>query len=195
MEYRKISELKKLDNNPRTIKKRDMDILIQSIKDNPDYFEARPLVLSDRTGELVIIGGNQRYEAAKAAGLKKVPTHLIPNLTEEREHEIIIRDNVNNGEWNWDELANWGDELTAWGINLPLYEEQDDLTINREGSLASSLNNEDLRDSMSVVLTFDKAGFVEFMTYANYFKSSYGLDTVTEAIVEAVKEQYENSIR
>jgi ParB-like chromosome segregation protein Spo0J len=65
MQYRKLTELKKLDNNPRTIKKQDMDKLVESIKNNQDYFEARPLILSNRTGELVILGGNQRYEAAK----------------------------------------------------------------------------------------------------------------------------------
>lgn len=87
MQYRKLKELKKLANNPRTIEGEDFEQLCKSIKDNADYFEARPLILSDRTGELVIIGGNQRYEAAKHIGLDKAPTHLIENLTEEREKE------------------------------------------------------------------------------------------------------------
>lgn len=119
MKYRKLSELKKLDNNPRVIKKDQMEVLVTSIKNNPDYFEARPLILSNRTGELVILGGNQRYEAAKILGLEKVPTHLIENLTEEREQEIIIRDNVSNGEWDWDILANeWEqDKLEDWGLD------------------------------------------------------------------------------
>lgn len=58
-----------------------------------------------------------------------------------------------------------------------------------------ALTDTELRDSMSVSLTFDKASFVEFMTYANYFREKYGVDTVTDAIVQAVKDQYENSIR
>lgn len=98
--YRKLVDLRKLPNNPRTIKKADMERLKKSIKDNPDYFEARPLILSDRTGELVILAGNQRYEAAKALGMDEVPTFLIEGLTEEREREIIIRDNVSNGGWD-----------------------------------------------------------------------------------------------
>lgn len=119
IEYRKLTELKKLPGNPRTIKKKDMDTLKQSVKDNPDYFEARPLILSNRTGELVILAGNQRYEAAKALGMDKVPTMLLEGLTEEREREIIIRDNVNNGEWDYDILANeWDmDDLTKWGVD------------------------------------------------------------------------------
>lgn len=118
VEYRAIADLKELPGNPRTIKKDQFEKLKQSIKDNADYFEARPIILSDRTGELVILAGNQRYKAAKAIGLKEVPTILLPNLTEEREKEIIIRDNVENGDWDWDILANEWDEnkLSEWGV-------------------------------------------------------------------------------
>lgn len=116
--YRKLVDLKKLPNNPRTIKKDDMARLKQSIKDNPDYFEARPIILSNRTGELVILAGNQRYEAAKALKMDEVPTFLLEGLTEAREREIIIRDNVSNGDWDMDALANeWDiDLLQEWGV-------------------------------------------------------------------------------
>lgn len=118
--YRKLTELKKLPNNPRTIKKDDMERLKQSIKDNPDYFEARPIILSNRTGDLVILAGNQRYEAAKALKMDEVPTFLLEGLTEAREREIIIRDNVSNGDWDMDALANEWDtqELTDWGVDI-----------------------------------------------------------------------------
>ena len=121
VEYRPIKNLKELPGNPRTIKKDQFEKLKQSIKDNADYFEARPIILSDRTGELVILAGNQRYKAAKALGLKEVPTILLPNLTEKREKEIIIRDNVSNGDWDWDALANGWDAsmLDSWGVDLP----------------------------------------------------------------------------
>lgn len=110
VEYRKLAELHELPGNPRTIKKDQFERLKKSIQDNPDYFEARPLILSDRTGELIILAGNQRYKAAKALGLAEVPTVLLPNLSEEREKEIIIRDNVENGEWDMDILTNEWDE-------------------------------------------------------------------------------------
>jgi hypothetical protein len=130
VKYRNLSELHKLEDNPRTIDKDSFDSLCQSIKDNPDYFEARPLILSNRTGKLVILGGNQRYEAAKKLGLEKVPTHLIEGLTEEREEEITIRDNVNNGDWDWDKLANRYDyeKLDEWGVEVPELEEKEDDT-------------------------------------------------------------------
>ena len=57
--YRKLSELHELPGNPRTIKKDQFEKLKKSIKDNADYFEARPIILSNRTGKLVIIAGRQ----------------------------------------------------------------------------------------------------------------------------------------
>jgi len=120
-EYRKIKTLKKLPGNPRIIKDAQFKTLCNSIKENPDYFEARPLILSNRTGELIIIAGNQRYEAAKHIGLTEAPCFLLEGLTEEREREIIIRDNVANGAWDFDALANgWADlPLADWGVELP----------------------------------------------------------------------------
>lgn len=118
--YRKLAELKELPNNPRKITKEALETLKKSIKHNPDYFEARPIILSDRTGELVIIAGNQRYKAAKELGLDQVPTVTLKHLTEEREREIIIRDNVNNGDWNIEILEkDWEiKELYDWGVPL-----------------------------------------------------------------------------
>lgn len=115
--YRPLYTLHKLEDNPRSITPEQLSKLKESIQRNPDYFEARPLILSDRTGELVIIAGNQRYDACAALGMESAPTVLIPNLTEEREREIIIRDNVNNGQWDVNKLLDWDcNELLDWGI-------------------------------------------------------------------------------
>ena len=120
VEYRALSEIKPLDNNPRYIKTDDFERLCASVQNNADYFECRPIILSDRTGELVIIAGNQRYKAAQKVGLKEVPTILLHGLTEAKEKEIVIRDNVQNGKWDYDILASgaWGEveELADWGV-------------------------------------------------------------------------------
>lgn len=133
VEYRPIKDLKELPGNPRTIKKDQFEKLKKSIQDNADYFEARPIILSNRTGENIILAGNQRYKAAKAIGLDAVPTILLEGLTEKREKEIIIRDNVENGDWDMDILANeWNPaELEEWGVDVPevkLPEDQDAVT-------------------------------------------------------------------
>lgn len=129
MIYRQTETLKKLENNPRSITEKQLQKLKESIQRNPDYFEARPIILSDRTGELVIIAGNQRYDACVQLGIKEVPTVLISNLTEEREREIIIRDNVNNGEWDMARLFEWDcKELMEWGLDGISFPELDDFS-------------------------------------------------------------------
>ena len=121
MQYRKLTGMKKLAGNPRIIRDAQFKTLCDSIRDNPKYFEARPLILSDRTGELVIIAGNQRFEAAKTVKLKKAPTFLIQGLTEAQEREITIRDNVSAGEWDMTMLrGSWADlPLLEWGVDVP----------------------------------------------------------------------------
>lgn len=62
--FRKISELVPLKENPRTITSKDLDKLVDSIRIN-GFWEHRPVVLSDRTGKMVVLAGNQRLKAAK----------------------------------------------------------------------------------------------------------------------------------
>lgn len=136
-QLRQIDSLTKLEGNPRKITDTDLARLVQSIRDNGEYFNARPLILSDRTGELVIIAGNQRYEAAKFLEMDVVPTYLLSGLTEQKEKEIIVRDNISNGAFDNDILYNeWNiDDLKDWGLDLsfPEVEEeaQDNTPIDR----------------------------------------------------------------
>ena len=160
VEYRAIADLKELPGNPRTIKKDQFEKLKQSIKDNADYFEARPIILSDRTGELVILAGNQRYKAAKAIGLKEVPTILLANLTEEREKEIIIRDNVENGDWDWDALFNeWDtDKLQEWGVTNIKQSIQDEKDITENPpTIVTSFITFDYSDEIQLAITDETA--------------------------------------
>ena len=112
--YIPTSKMKLHPSNPRFIKDRDFDILCQSIKNNLDFFEARPLLC---TPDLVVFAGNMRLRAAKALKLKHVPV-IIMDVDEEKQRELMIRDNVNNGQWDTDALAAMFEipELAAWGM-------------------------------------------------------------------------------
>lgn len=165
VEYRAISELNELEGNPRTIKKDDFERLKKSIQDNQDYFEARPIILSDRTGKLVIIAGNQRYKAAKAIGMTEVPTVLLSGLSEEREREIVIRDNVENGEWDMDILANEWDttDLKEWGAEINWNEQNiadnDEIELDElsdEMELKIKLSSEDYRKVVDALRDIDE---------------------------------------
>ena len=175
VEYRPIKDLKELPGNPRIIKKDQFEKLKKSIKDNADYFEARPIILSDRTGELVILAGNQRYKAAKAIGMKEVPTILLEGLSEEREREIIIRDNVENGDWDWDALFNeWDtDKLQEWGLDNIKKGIEDEKEIEETPpSIVTSFITFDYSDEIQLAITDETA--TELMKEMLRFKNERG---------------------
>ena len=156
--YRKTEELVKLENNPRTITQEQLQKLKESIQSNPDYFEARPIILSDRTGELVIIAGNQRYDACVQLGIKEVPTVLISNLTEEREREIIIRNNVSSGEWDMARLLEWDyADLMKWGVEGISFPEIDDFS-------------EDMQDTHNVLrnANYEAGAHIKYLVFEGY---------------------------
>lgn len=109
-------------DNPRVIRDDNFKKLVQSIKDFPEMLEIRPIVLNK---EHVILGGNMRYRACKEAGLKDIPVQIV-DLSEDKQREFIIKDNVSGGEWDWDVLANEWDasQLEEWGIDLPMWKEK-----------------------------------------------------------------------
>jgi DNA modification methylase len=133
-----IGKIKLNPNNPRLIKDDKFTKLVQSIKDFPEMLEIRPIVVND---DMVILGGNMRFKACKEAGLKEVPIIIASGLSEEKQREFLIKDNVSGGEWDWDMLANQWDELEldAWGLDIPdfavkeLEAEEDDFAVPEGG--------------------------------------------------------------
>ena len=120
-----IGKIKLNPNNPRLIKDDKFTKLVQSIKDFPEMLEIRPIVVND---DMVILGGNMRFKACKEAGLKEVPIIKASGLSEEKQREFLIKDNVSGGEWDWDMLANQWDELEldAWGLDIPIFKDAKD---------------------------------------------------------------------
>ena len=112
-----ISKIKLNPNNPRLIKDDKFAKLVQSIKDFPEMLEIRPIVVND---DMIILGGNMRFKACKEAGLKEVSIIKVSGLSEEKQREFLIKDNVSGGEWDWQLLNDWDAlELESWGLDLP----------------------------------------------------------------------------
>jgi ParB-like chromosome segregation protein Spo0J len=129
-----LTKLKNNPKNPRVIRDEKFNKLKKSIEDFPDMLEKRPLVVfTDKDGKFVVLGGNMRLKAAKELGIKELPVILADEWTEEQKAQFLIKDNVNFGEWNHEELANEWDaiQLQEWGLDLPVmadYVEPDDLS-------------------------------------------------------------------
>jgi len=137
----KINLIKPNPNNPRIIKDDKFKKLVQSIKDFPQMLELRPIVIDENN---IVLGGNMRLKACQELGLKDVPTIYAKDLTEDQKKEFIIKDNVDFGEWNWDDLANsWDTEqLTEWGLDIPIDQEIDDIQDGEEIEFEQSLQIE-----------------------------------------------------
>jgi len=123
-----LSELQENPNNPRIIKDDKFQKLVKSIKEFPEMLEARPIVVNP---ENIVLGGNMRLKACKAAGLKEAPVY-VASWEESKANEFIVKDNVGFGEWDWDILANEWDatQLEEWGLDVwqPEEEETEGLT-------------------------------------------------------------------
>jgi ParB-like chromosome segregation protein Spo0J len=121
----KIGKIKNNPNNPRLIKDDKFKKLVKSIKEFPEMLEIRPIVVDK---DNIVLGGNMRLRACQEAGLKEVHILQADKLTEKQQREFIIKDNVGFGEWDWDDLANEWDteELEDWGLDLPVFKENDD---------------------------------------------------------------------
>lgn len=128
--YRPLKDLHPNPKNPRTGSESAVAELAESIKANPRFFEARPILVSDRTGRLVIIGGERRSEAAALLGMKEVPTILMTGLTEEMEDEIMVRDNSHAGQWDNKALRQLASQWNAEKVQDWLA--QDDWRIDKD---------------------------------------------------------------
>jgi DNA modification methylase len=107
-----VSDLVFADWNPRKIKEEGFQTLCKSIEDDPDFLQARPLIVSDRTGKLVVVAGNMRGLAAQTLKMQTVPA-IVVTLTEEKEKAWSLKDNLHQGEWDWDMLAEFDETILS----------------------------------------------------------------------------------
>ena len=101
IEHINIKELKPAAYNPRKISDKAFADLTESLR---RYEMVDPLIVNGSTDRKnIIIGGHQRYRAAKELGYKTVPVVYI-DLDEAREIELNLRLNRNTGEFDFELL-------------------------------------------------------------------------------------------
>ena len=124
MEKLNIAAIKPNEENPRFITDSKFKKLVKSIKDFPEMLEARPLVIDE---DNVVLGGNMRLKALKAAGVFEIPVKRVEGWTAEQKKEFIIKDNLGYGEWDWELVANiWEvEEIAEWGLDIPQFGVED----------------------------------------------------------------------
>lgn len=130
-----ISEVKLNDDNPRYIKDEKFQKLLNSIDDLSSMMQMREIMVDEN---MVAIGGNMRLRACIRLGWTEVPIKIYTRELAEEDikkrkakgsnvtyedlcAEMIIKDNVAYGEWDWEIVGNNydQDDLVDWGLDVP----------------------------------------------------------------------------
>jgi hypothetical protein len=98
-------KLECLPNNPRKITNESLNRLCDSIRNN-GYWEHRPAAVEpiEGTDRYYVLDGNQRLKALRRLKRYEMPCVIYTELTEAERDDIILRSNINNGEWEADIL-------------------------------------------------------------------------------------------
>lgn len=197
-----LNDLTLSQKNPRTISKKDFNVLKRSIKDFPSMLEVREIVVDEKNR---VLGGHQRIKALQAQGKTKVKVKRVTGWTEEQKDEFMIKDNIANGDWDNDKLANEWDKnkLEEWGLPLKIatdtdYKELLDVSIpyytpaekapaiedladtTETDELAEKIVNTKMPERLKKVMMMRAAFFTEFdfQKIADYY--AYADDTVKD---------------
>jgi len=111
IEYVPAASLKEAEYNPRKHDKAAADQLKESIR---RFGAVDPLVINEAKGrENIVIGGNFRLEILRELGYETVPVVFV-NIPEiEREKELNIRLNKNQGEFDLELLSQFDESLLS----------------------------------------------------------------------------------
>ena len=147
----KVTELKSHEENPRIIKDKKYKELRKSIQEFGEMLDIREIVIDENN---VVLGGNMRLKVLQELNIAEVSVKKVLGLSEQQKREFVIKDNVNFGEWNWDDLANkWNTvQLNEWGLDL--WNPEEDLFKEDEIKETKDLSGEDVVD-FKLELTFE----------------------------------------
>lgn len=127
---RKLSGLKPYGRNPKTHPPKQIAAIVRSMK---EFGISAPLLIDEKG---MILAGHARAQAAKVAGIERVPVRTAKGLSESQKRAYVITDNklTEMGEWNYDLLRLELAELQAAEYDLTITGyELEDITAPEEG--------------------------------------------------------------
>lgn len=158
-----------LPANPRQWTSAEVDALATSIKETPELFEARPLLVYAVGSRYIVLGGNLRLCASKRLKMRDVPAIVFPYATPiAKLREIVIKDNGAFGNWDYDMLANEWDDLPLPNWGVPAWE-----SLTDEGE--KDPVTDDKGNEPTITITFaNDADLERFMAcYADVIADDY----------------------
>jgi len=187
----KVKDITPNPNNPRTIKKEQLDKLKRSIQGFPEMLYLRPIVLNS---DKVILGGNMRLRALKELNIEEVPYIQVTDLTPEQENEFIVKDNLNYGDWNWDLISqDWNlDHLNNWGLDIPKWLNDDEAEPEFDENINHKYLHTYINSKVKQIVMFLSAEQYETaIKDMERIMENEGLESNTEVILYLIEKYYE----
>ena len=150
----KCSELTILDTrdlvgnpkNPRKITTQSLNRLCDSIRQN-GFWQHRPIAVEKQewTDKWVVLDGNQRLKALRRMKRREAPCVIYSELTDEERDDIILRSNINNGEWDVDMLQVEFEQtdFEAIGLQIELPDPPEIATPTTEAPTTETSDNDE----------------------------------------------------
>lgn len=187
LEYNE-GQIEGLSKNPRWLHDDEGEKLKKSLIDSPEFLEYKPLmVYAMDNGKYVTICGNMRLRVANELRLDghsefdTIPCVILKADTPiEKIKEYAIKDNVQAGNWDWDELANgeWEVEnLDYWGVNTSFLNAGELDANTLDGLFDTEDDKEEKTKELKITITIDAS----FAAKA---------DEIKEKITESLGDEY-----
>lgn len=187
LEYNE-GQIEGLSKNPRWLHDDEGKRLKKSLIDSPEFLEYKPLmVYAMDNGKYVTICGNMRLRIAlqlREEGYSEfdtIPCVILKADTPiEKIKEYAIKDNVQAGNWDWNELANgeWEiEELDEWGVNTSFLNAGESYADTLDGLFDTEDDKEEKTKDLKITITID-ASFAE------------KADEIKEKITESLGDEY-----
>lgn len=185
-----------IPKNPRYLKGEEHDKLKKSLKDSPELLQYKPLmVYAIDDGKFVVICGNMRLRICQelhnegVEGFDALPCFVLnKDVPIAKIKEYAIKDNVQAGNWDWDELANgdWEvDDLQDWGVDCSFLGNDDGFNLEngsleglQDGGFQKQVREETNSFQMSFVMPLDKKPDIDSFVQKN------GKEYIVNKIVE-----------
>lgn len=187
LEYNE-GQIEGLSKNPRWLHDDEGKRLKKSLIDSPEFLEYKPLmVYAMDNGKYVTICGNMRLRIAlqlREEGYSEfdiIPCVILKADTPiEKIKEYAIKDNVQAGNWDWNELANgeWEiEDLDEWGVNTSFLNAGESDADTLDGLFDTEDDKEEKTKDLKITITID-ASFAE------------KADEIKEKITESLGDEY-----
>lgn len=156
-----------IPKNPRYLKGEEHDNLKKSLKDSPELLQYKPLmVYAIEDNKFVVICGNMRLRICQelhnegVEGFEALPCFVLnKDVPIVKIKEYAIKDNVQAGNWDWDELANgdWEvEDLQDWGVDCSfLNTDENDTNIDELFEDAQNIESKTKEIKLSVHIPQD----------------------------------------